>query len=138
MARRVRQVWWARALAVACVVSCAACGGEQDAGSGAAGSPAPPAQTPKPPPAADERPEAQRGQDDEAPGAAGSGSEAGGSGPAAGPSDGGSGESSGGGGRGGTYDPERPDEEGNDVPPPAGSPAERFERFCEQNPRECY
>ncbi len=135
----MRRVWWARALAVACVASYAACGGEQDAGSGAAGSPAPPAQTPKPPPAADERPEIQRGQDDEAPGGAGSGSEAGGSGPGDGPSDGGgSGESSVGGGRGGTYDPERPDEEGNDVPPPSGSPAERFERFCEKNPRECY
>jgi hypothetical protein len=25
----------------------------------------------------------------------------------------------------------------NDTPPPTGSPAERFERFCEQNPGAC-
>ena len=29
------------------------------------------------------------------------------------------------------------DTEQNDVPPPPGSPADRFERFCEQNPGAC-
>jgi hypothetical protein len=29
------------------------------------------------------------------------------------------------------------DTEGNDTPPPAGSPAERFEDFCAQNPGAC-
>lgn len=31
----------------------------------------------------------------------------------------------------------RPDSPENDTPPPAGSPAERFERECEQNPAAC-
>ena len=31
----------------------------------------------------------------------------------------------------------QPDSAENDVPPPAGSPQERFERFCEQNPGAC-
>ncbi len=30
-----------------------------------------------------------------------------------------------------------PDSPDNDVPPPAGSPAERFEQFCAENPRDC-
>ena len=51
---------------------------------------------------------------------------------------GGSGRSGGSEEAGGSFDPERPDAEGNDVPPPPGSPAERFERTCERNPRECY
>jgi hypothetical protein len=38
-------------------------------------------------------------------------------------------------GTGGAQPP--PDSEQNDVPPPAGSPAERAERFCEQNPGAC-
>lgn len=29
------------------------------------------------------------------------------------------------------------DTEQNDTPPPSGSPAERFERFCEENPGAC-
>jgi len=29
------------------------------------------------------------------------------------------------------------DTETNDTPPPSGSPAERFERFCEENPGAC-
>jgi hypothetical protein len=29
------------------------------------------------------------------------------------------------------------DREGNDIPPPPGSPAARFERFCRQNPAAC-
>jgi hypothetical protein len=31
----------------------------------------------------------------------------------------------------------QPDSAENDVPPPAGSPQERFEQFCEQNPGAC-
>jgi hypothetical protein len=30
-----------------------------------------------------------------------------------------------------------PDSAGNDIPPPPGSPAARFERFCRQNPGAC-
>jgi hypothetical protein len=30
-----------------------------------------------------------------------------------------------------------PDRAGNDIPPPPGSPAARFERFCRQNPGAC-
>jgi hypothetical protein len=33
--------------------------------------------------------------------------------------------------------PNQPDSETNDVPPPAGSPQETFERQCEQNPKAC-
>jgi hypothetical protein len=29
------------------------------------------------------------------------------------------------------------DREGNDIPPPPGSPAARFEEFCRQNPGAC-
>ena len=29
------------------------------------------------------------------------------------------------------------DTEQNDTPPPSGSPAEKFEKFCEQNPGAC-
>jgi hypothetical protein len=39
------------------------------------------------------------------------------------------------GGTGGAQPP--PDSEQNDVSPPAGGPAERAERFCEQNPGAC-
>ena len=31
----------------------------------------------------------------------------------------------------------RQDSPGHDVPPPSGSPAERFERFCRENPGAC-
>jgi len=31
----------------------------------------------------------------------------------------------------------QPDSAENDVPPPSGSPQERFEQFCEQNPGAC-
>jgi hypothetical protein len=44
-------------------------------------------------------------------------------------------QDSGQGGTGGAQPP--PDTEQNDVPPPAGSPAEQAERFCEQNPGAC-
>jgi hypothetical protein len=44
-------------------------------------------------------------------------------------------EGSGEGATGGAQPP--PDTEQNDVPPPAGSPAEQAERFCEQNPGAC-
>jgi hypothetical protein len=30
-----------------------------------------------------------------------------------------------------------PDSQTNDQPPPAGSPAERFEQFCDANPQAC-
>jgi hypothetical protein len=30
-----------------------------------------------------------------------------------------------------------PDSPGADAPPPAGSPAERFEKFCDENPGAC-
>jgi hypothetical protein len=45
-----------------------------------------------------------------------------------------------GGESGGTPSPDRGpqrDEPGNDVPPPPGSPAERFEQDCERNPALC-
>jgi hypothetical protein len=32
-----------------------------------------------------------------------------------------------------TYNPNLPDSETNDVPPPKGSPAEQFEKQCQQN-----
>jgi hypothetical protein len=44
-------------------------------------------------------------------------------------------QGSGQGGTGGAQPP--PDTEQNDVPPPAGSPAEQAERFCEENPGAC-
>ena len=34
-------------------------------------------------------------------------------------------------------EPQPEDSPQNDTPPPAGSPAERFEEFCEQNPGAC-
>ena len=34
-------------------------------------------------------------------------------------------------------DPAQPDSPQNDVPPPPGSPQERFENFCKQNPGAC-
>jgi hypothetical protein len=37
----------------------------------------------------------------------------------------------------GSYDPDRPDEPGNDKPPPPGSPAERFEQACKKDPHLC-
>lgn len=39
------------------------------------------------------------------------------------------------GGSGGTTGPQ--DSPQNDTPPPSGSPAERFEQFCEENPGAC-
>lgn len=36
----------------------------------------------------------------------------------------------------GAYDPEQ-DVEGNDIPPPPGSPAEKFEKACAENPGIC-
>jgi hypothetical protein len=33
--------------------------------------------------------------------------------------------------------PNQPDSETNDIPPPAGSPQEAFEKHCEQNPQAC-
>jgi len=39
------------------------------------------------------------------------------------------------GGSGGTDAPQ--DSPQNDTPPPSGSPAERFEQFCEENPGAC-
>ena len=38
-------------------------------------------------------------------------------------------------GSGGTQAPQ--DSPQNDTPPPSGSPAERFEQFCEENPGAC-
>jgi hypothetical protein len=39
---------------------------------------------------------------------------------------------------GGAQAPSAPqDTQQNDVPPPSGSPAQRFEKFCEQNPGAC-
>jgi hypothetical protein len=39
---------------------------------------------------------------------------------------------------GGNAAPQAPeDSQQNDVPPPQGSPAERFEKFCSQNPGAC-
>jgi hypothetical protein len=38
---------------------------------------------------------------------------------------------------GGAQPPPVEDTEQTDQPPPRGSPAERFERFCEQNPGAC-
>jgi hypothetical protein len=40
-----------------------------------------------------------------------------------------------GGDSGGTAPPA--DSEQNDTPPPSGSPAERFEQFCQENPGAC-
>ncbi len=42
-----------------------------------------------------------------------------------------------GGGGGGSVNPSEPDTATNDKPPPAGSPEEAFEQFCEQNPGAC-
>jgi hypothetical protein len=39
------------------------------------------------------------------------------------------------GGSGGTTGPQ--DSPQNDTPPPSGSPAERFEQFCQENPGAC-
>jgi hypothetical protein len=36
-----------------------------------------------------------------------------------------------------TANPNNPDSATNDVPPPAGSPQESFEKHCQQNPRAC-
>lgn len=43
----------------------------------------------------------------------------------------------GGTGPGGGPPPSQEDTATNDKPPPPGSPAERFEQFCEQNPAAC-
>jgi len=42
----------------------------------------------------------------------------------------------GGGGSGGTPAPPQ-DSPQNDTPPPSGSPAEKFEQFCQENPGAC-
>jgi hypothetical protein len=39
--------------------------------------------------------------------------------------------------KGDGFNPSQPDSETNDVPPPAGSPQEAFEKQCEQNPEAC-
>jgi hypothetical protein len=36
-----------------------------------------------------------------------------------------------------TANPNKQDSETNDVPPPAGSPQEAFEKHCRENPRAC-
>jgi hypothetical protein len=38
---------------------------------------------------------------------------------------------------GNSFNPKQPDSATNDVPPPAGSPQEAFEKQCEQNPAAC-
>jgi hypothetical protein len=38
---------------------------------------------------------------------------------------------------GSKVNPGKPDSATNDVPPPAGTPQERFEKQCEQNPAAC-
>jgi len=38
---------------------------------------------------------------------------------------------------GGSGAPAQPDTQQHDVPPPPGSPASKFEKFCEQNPGAC-
>jgi hypothetical protein len=43
----------------------------------------------------------------------------------------------GGSGPPGRANPNQPDSATNDVPPPPGSPQEKFERQCEQNPQAC-
>jgi hypothetical protein len=129
--RRLRRLCRTAATIVVVGALVTACGGEEDTHPAPTGAP-PATETPKPPSeagkAADEGGEAKSGGGD------GSGGESGGSGTGAGGGKGGGGS----GGAGGSYDAERPDAEGNDVPPPPGSPAERFERTCERNPRECY
>ena len=40
-------------------------------------------------------------------------------------------------GKTGTHNPKLPDSATNDVPPPAGSPQDAFEKFCRQNPQAC-
>ena len=120
-------------LALALLGAPAACGGEDDGAPPGGGSP--------PPPAAERTPEAQERPDENAGGASGDEGrpgETGGGSSAAGARGSSGGDDNAGGGRGGSYDPERPDSPDNDVPPPRGSPAERFERFCEKNPQECY
>jgi hypothetical protein len=47
------------------------------------------------------------------------------------------GKGNGGTGAPGRANPNEPDSATNDVPPPAGSPQERFEKQCEQNPASC-
>jgi hypothetical protein len=47
------------------------------------------------------------------------------------------GKGNGGTGPPGRPNPNQPDSETNDVPPPAGSPQEAFEKQCEQNPQAC-
>jgi hypothetical protein len=71
-------------------------------------------------------------------GSAGSDGGSGGSGGGSAPGSGGNAPSQGGGQQapsGGQHAPE--DSPENDTPPPPGSPAERFERFCEENPGAC-
>jgi hypothetical protein len=49
----------------------------------------------------------------------------------------GNGNGNGGSGPPSAANPNQPDSATNDVPPPAGSPQESFEKQCEQNPRAC-
>jgi hypothetical protein len=96
-----------------------ACGGSDEGGSPQGG---PPAAQPQPQPEPSPQSDNGAGESD-------------------GQGGGGEGSSGGGGGSGGSgrdYDPRRPDTPSNDVPPPPGSPAERFERECEDNPEACY
>jgi hypothetical protein len=113
-------------LALALAAPIAACGGDE----GGPGAPRPAG--PVPPadrtPTAEERPAEPSGGGEAAP------DRADGGGSASGGDRGGAGSDGGG---EGSYDPSRPDEPGNDKPPPAGSAAERFERYCEQNPGAC-
>ena len=135
----MRRRWWATALvAVSAALTIGCGGGEEDRDSGAARPPAPPAQSAEPQRPPGDRPET--GRDDERPDGSGSREPSAEPEPGDGGDSGASGAGGGSGdeGSGGSVDPDQPDEEGNDVPPPAGSPAERFERFCEKNPRECF
>lgn len=108
-----------------------ACGGADEGARPTGGSP-PPSQA-EPTPEAQDRPERDAG------GAPGAEQEAGSAASGAGdPGAGSGGGGNAGGGRSEAYDPDRPDSPENDVPPPKGSPAERFERFCEENPQQCH
>jgi hypothetical protein len=49
----------------------------------------------------------------------------------------GTGNGNGGVGPSGKPNPNQPDSETNDVPPPAGSPQDAFEKQCQQNPQAC-
>jgi hypothetical protein len=128
----MRRLWRMVATIVVVGALIPACGGEEGGTQPAPAGAPPAAEAPKPSSEAGKA--ADEGGDAKSGGGDGSGGGSGGSGTGAGGGEGGGGS----GGPGGSYDAERPDVEGNDVPPPPGSPAERFERTCERNPRECY